>query len=71
MMLRQLVTPREFELTTLIHLGWSNPEIAEAMGITENTVKHSLTSIFNKTGCDNRVMLAVRYGRERVRQAKA
>lgn len=64
MTLRELLTPREFEVATLIHLGWSNPDIAVELGVVECTVKHFLTRIFDKAGCDNRTMLAVRYERE-------
>lgn len=64
MTLRELLTPCEFELATLIHLGWSNPDVAAEMGIKDVTVKHFLTNIFDKAGCDNRTMLAVRYERE-------
>lgn len=49
------------ELTTLqccvgalAALGWSNSRIAEWLFISENTVKHHLTSAYQKTGMSNR-----------------
>jgi DNA-binding NarL/FixJ family response regulator len=39
--------------------GQSNKEIARQFGITEDTVKHHLTSIFDKVGTSNRLELAL------------
>jgi DNA-binding NarL/FixJ family response regulator len=38
----------------LVAAGKSNREIAQALFLSENTVANHLTSIFNKTACDNR-----------------
>jgi len=42
------LTPRELEVLQLIVNGKSNKEIADALGITENTVKWFTKIIFNK-----------------------
>jgi DNA-binding NarL/FixJ family response regulator len=45
---------REVEVLRLVAAGKSNREIAKALHLSEYTVAHHLTSIFNKTGVDNR-----------------
>lgn len=64
MTLRELLTPRQFEITQWIHEGYSNPEIAAMLRVSPDTIKHVVYMIFDKLGCDNRVQLAVRYERE-------
>jgi hypothetical protein len=39
--------------------GCSNTEIATRFGISEKTVKHHLTNIFDKVGVSNRLELAL------------
>ena len=53
------LTRRERELLAAIVAGKSNAEMAERYGISEHTVKHHLTSIFNKVGVYNRLELAL------------
>lgn len=53
------LTPRELELVSLVAAGCSNKEIAERCRIREDTVKHHLSSIFDKTGMSSRVELAL------------
>jgi DNA-binding NarL/FixJ family response regulator len=43
----------------LIMSGSSNREIATVLGIEERTVKAYVTSLFRKTGAENRVSLSV------------
>ena len=62
--LRQLLTPRQFEIAGLVRYGLSNPEIAKLLGVCEATVHASLIRSFARAGCDNRTMLAVRYALE-------
>ena len=51
------ITPRELEVIGLICEGKSNREIAEALFISEQTVKDHNHNIFRKTGVSNRVQL--------------
>jgi DNA-binding NarL/FixJ family response regulator len=53
------LTARESEIVNAIADGRSNREIAEALGISLQTVKHHLTSIFDKTGTSSRLELAL------------
>jgi two-component system, NarL family, nitrate/nitrite response regulator NarL len=39
--------------------GGANKEIAAQLSISEDTVKHHLSNIFNKVGVDSRLGLAV------------
>ncbi len=52
-------TPREQEIVSAILTGSSNKEIAVRLCIAEDTVKHHLSSIFNKSGVSNRLELAI------------
>lgn len=53
------LTGREVEITGAIADGYTNKEIARKCGISEQTVKHHLTSIFEKVGVTNRLELAL------------
>ncbi|HEX8713671.1 MAG TPA: response regulator transcription factor [Terracidiphilus sp.] len=53
------LTPREMEIVTTVVGGYSNAEIARKYEISEQTVKHHLSSIFNKVGVFNRLELAL------------
>jgi len=55
---RQL-TRREREIVEAILAGCSNREIAQRFGITEDTVKHHLSSVYAKLGVSNRLELAL------------
>jgi two-component system nitrate/nitrite response regulator NarL len=54
------LTPRELEVVSVIVEGASNRDIAHLFSISENTVKHHLTRIFDKVGVSTRLELAVR-----------
>jgi len=54
-----ILTPREIEIARLIGQGVNNKRIARQLAITERTVKSHLTTIFRKTGADDRVKLAL------------
>jgi len=58
------LTPREKEILTLVARGMLNRDIAEALIISEHTVKNHLKNILQKLHLDNRVQLA-RYAYER------
>jgi two-component system nitrate/nitrite response regulator NarL len=60
------LTAREMEIVSAIADGQSNRQIAERLSISLQTVKHHLTSIFDKTGAANRLELALLAIREHV-----
>ncbi|HEX3660826.1 MAG TPA: response regulator transcription factor [Acidobacteriaceae bacterium] len=53
------LTPREMEIVTLVVAGYSNPDIAQRCSISEQTVKHHVSNIFDKLGVSNRLELAL------------
>jgi DNA-binding NarL/FixJ family response regulator len=53
------LTPRELEITAAVVSGMSNKEIARKFSLSEDTVKHHLTNIFDKMGASNRLELAL------------
>ena len=53
------LTPRELEIISVILGGYSNGDIAAKFAISEKTVKHHLTNIFDKVGVSNRLELAL------------
>jgi two-component system, NarL family, nitrate/nitrite response regulator NarL len=53
------LTPREVDIVDAIAAGESNRDIAARLNISLQTVKHHLTSIFDKTGTSSRLELAV------------
>ena len=53
------LTLREHEVINLISEGLKNKEIAARLFISESTVSHHLTSIFNKLGTSDRLQLIV------------
>ncbi len=48
------LTPRQMQIVELAGRGASNKEIAQALGITPNTVKNHFAQIFEKLGASNR-----------------
>lgn len=55
------LTPRELEVLRLVADGCRNREIAEGLGLSEQTVKNHMTSTLHKLGVPSRGA-AVRYG---------
>jgi DNA-binding NarL/FixJ family response regulator len=53
------LTPRERQVIAMVAAGSSNKEIARACSVSEQTVKHHLTRIFDKVGASSRVELAM------------
>ncbi|HEY6446926.1 MAG TPA: response regulator transcription factor [Acidobacteriaceae bacterium] len=53
------LTPRETEIVALVVAGYSNPDIAQRCSISEQTVKHHISNIFDKLGVSNRLELAL------------
>jgi DNA-binding NarL/FixJ family response regulator len=54
------LTPREREVLELLARGIANPEIAEALYLSEHTVKNYVSSILTKLQVENRIQAAVR-----------
>jgi DNA-binding NarL/FixJ family response regulator len=53
------LTDREREVISLLGKGLSNRDIANSLCISETTVRHHLTSIFDKLGVSNRQKLLI------------
>lgn len=53
------LTKREMDILTTIVAGLSNKEIARKFSLSEDTVKHHLTNIFDKVGVASRLELAL------------
>ncbi len=53
------LTPRELEIVATIVAGYANKDIAQKFSLSEQTIKHHLTNIFNKLGVSNRLELAL------------
>jgi DNA-binding NarL/FixJ family response regulator len=60
------LTSREIEIVGAIAAGESNRHIASRLNISLQTVKHHLTSIFDKTGTSTRLELALFAIRQRL-----
>jgi DNA-binding NarL/FixJ family response regulator len=57
--MRSRLTPRELEIIAAVAAGCGNREIARQFSISEHTVKHHLTSVFDKLGVSTRLELAL------------
>jgi len=53
------LTQREYDVIKAIAAGCSNKEVASQLSISEQTIKHHVTNIFNKTGVSNRLELTL------------
>ncbi len=53
------LTPRELEIVSAVVAGYANKEIAGYFKISEDTVKHHLSNIFDKLGVSTRLELAL------------
>jgi DNA-binding NarL/FixJ family response regulator len=49
-----LLSARERGVLRLVAAGMSNRQIAQALSISERTVKFHVTAVFNKLGAENR-----------------
>ncbi|MDF0665468.1 MAG: response regulator transcription factor [Nitrospira sp.] len=55
----EALTEREREIIRLVGQGLSNKDIAHKLSISDSTVRHHMTSIFDKVGVPNRQKLLV------------
>jgi DNA-binding NarL/FixJ family response regulator len=53
------LTARELEIVSGVAAGYTNRQMAQKFGVAEDTIKHHLTSIFDKTGVSSRLELAL------------
>ena len=53
------LTPRQLQIVAEIIYGKTNKEIAQKLGLSDQTVKHHLTDIFDELGVFNRLELAL------------
>jgi len=60
------LTVRERDVVALVTGGFSNKAIASKLGISDNTVRHHLTSVFAKLDVPDRLALAVYAFRHRL-----
>ena len=58
------LTIRERELLEVLARGWTNQQIANRTGISENTVKYHLKNLYEKLGARNRSMAVAAWLRE-------
>ncbi|EFC79485.1 response regulator transcription factor [Parafrankia sp. EUN1f] len=58
------LSARERDVVRLVAEGQSNRQVAEALCISIDTVKHHLTHALVATGCSNRTQLALAWQRE-------
>jgi two-component system, NarL family, nitrate/nitrite response regulator NarL len=56
---RYRLTPRETQIVAAVADGSSNKDIASQLSISEDTVKHHLSNVFDKVGVHSRLELAV------------
>lgn len=56
----KMLSPRQTEILEAIAAGKTNKEIAREVGITERTVKHHLTAVFERLGTTRRSEAASR-----------
>jgi DNA-binding NarL/FixJ family response regulator len=54
------LTPREHEIVQALLRGRANKEMATEFGVSEQTIKNQLTTLFKKMGVSGRVELVRR-----------
>lgn len=59
MLPREHLSGKEIAVTTMVWEGKTNPEIAAALGGTEQVVKNQLRGVFDKLGVWSRLELAL------------
>lgn len=56
---REQLSSKEIKVATLVWEGQTNPEIAAALGTTEQVIKNHLRNVFDKVGVWSRLELAL------------
>jgi DNA-binding NarL/FixJ family response regulator len=56
---RESLSPRETEIAEMIRRGWTNKQIARAIGSSDKTIKAHVSHIFAKLGLSRRIQLCV------------
>jgi DNA-binding NarL/FixJ family response regulator len=56
------LTKRQLRILVLVGLGFTNEEIAQALGITHRTVQTHLTAVFARLGVKSRTQALVTLG---------
>ncbi len=67
------LTPRQHEIMHYVIEGYTNQQIAEALGTEVMTVKNNLTEIYKKMGAKNRAhatMLYILFDGRRIERAE-
>lgn len=54
------LSPREKDVARLVARGLSNRNIAEILGVQEQSIKNTVSSLMSKLGCDNRVQVLLK-----------
>jgi DNA-binding NarL/FixJ family response regulator len=62
------LTPRQWQIVRILGSGATNREIAERLGLREQTIKNQLSLIYGKLGVRNRLELAVHAARHSTEQ---
>jgi DNA-binding CsgD family transcriptional regulator len=57
--LHDILTPKQFRVALLLTSGLKNSEIGMILRTTENVIKNILRDIYDRSGCSNRVELAL------------
>lgn len=58
---KSLLTPREREIMRMVTNGKTTPSIAQSLGVSESTIKKTLTNIYSKLSAKNRVEAMMKF----------
>jgi DNA-binding NarL/FixJ family response regulator len=58
------LTRREADVVKLVALGKSNKQIADQLGLREQSIKNLVSAVMRKLNCENRVQLALHFSNE-------